>query len=169
MTETDATGTDAGDRIAYEIADWNDEQRADLVAMLNERGIEYSWDEEGDLVVPAASEATIETIIDELEEGAFSDVDDDTSEAAYYALSELFTACDLLFHNPASREGRSGVDLNAEVVVGSRAPYGFPPQPWRSISDQARTLFDLIERSHPEDLAISDSARSLRDEIRPYV
>jgi hypothetical protein len=163
------TETDADDRIAYEIADWTDEQRADLVAALNERGIDYSWDEEGDLVVPAASESTIETIIDELEEGAFSDVDDDTSEATYYALYELFTGCDLLFHNPASREGRTSVDLHAEVVVNSRAPYGFPPQAWRSISDQARALFELIERSHPEDLAISVSARALRDEIRPYV
>jgi hypothetical protein len=62
-------------KVAYELADWDDEQQTVLIQSLDAKGIPYDFDVDGSLVVLESDDPVVEAVFDELT-GAGSDDDE---------------------------------------------------------------------------------------------
>jgi hypothetical protein len=76
--------------VRYDLADWSLDERVELVELLAEADIRHDWDGT-ELMVPASAEATVDAILDEVE-----DADDApaalTGELDEFELDEWTTA-----------------------------------------------------------------------------
>ena len=67
--DRDAFLTSDAEQISYELADWDDVRREELVGLLEQAGIEHAWDEHGELVVLEDDEDRVDAILDTVEFG----------------------------------------------------------------------------------------------------
>ncbi|MEA2826064.1 MAG: hypothetical protein QOG43_503 [Actinomycetota bacterium] len=182
-----AEGTDVDD-VGFELEEWSAGERGRLSAGLRERGIAFRWEPGLTLVVAAADEDLVDSLLDAMESsdrvgrlrGAddddFEDDDDeddddeesDGGERAHAAMGDLFVAADRLIQRPD--DGRIAEQLVAAtlIVQDSRAPYGFEPVAWLQIRELASAALEAVE-SDAGDESVSREARTLRDALRPYI
>jgi hypothetical protein len=156
------TDDDAGDRdqeVVFELTEWGDEFRAAVAKVLDERGVAHDW-EGTDLVVDEEDADLVDAILDELEATPLEDVvelDDApppaANEATYDDISALYLAADRLVHAPDDPDVDAAFREAAERVAGTSAPYGVGDREW------TRILAAIDD----------DTARALRDLLRPYV
>jgi hypothetical protein len=172
-SRADAIVEESGDEVAYELDDWTDDQRAQLVDRLAAAGVAHEWDEDGALVVGDADADHVESIIDGIEFPDQLAPDDGANAggdglAASDALSELFVASDRLMHDPEDHEGVLSLVDAARMADSLAVPYGFAPAVWRGLVDSANELRGMLE-GDADDEAVRQAAESLRHQLRPWV
>jgi hypothetical protein len=146
----------------YELPQWLPEQRAQLGVLLDDAGIDHTWDGD-DLVVPNDAEAAVEALFDRVEGVRSDDEDGDR----YQALEELFAAADRFINDPDSKSKANDV-VRAVAAADGPTPLGLDDAQWWSIRTRAVNLADAIE--HDEDLGVVfDEATTLRDLLRALV
>src|SRR3954447_20164772 len=157
------------EELIYELVDWSPEMRNQLSLVLEREAIAHEW-EGDDLVVAAAIEAQVDSLIDQIEQGdeltpVEEEVDD---EADYNLLSDLFIAADRLAGNPSDL-ALCGDLVDAAGPAGSMpVPFGVEENSWRMIQQHTSSLVDAIEVEAADDL-VGERARALSDLLRAYV
>ena len=160
------------DQIAYDLAI----ATADLV----ELGIQYRWDDNVVLVVPATAEEQVDAILDEIDENAETDeeeaLDDlesseDGGEEAATAMSDLFIAADNLSHETYDEPKVVEFIEAATAVAQSLPPFGIEQIVWKRIQSEASAIVAVLEKGEDGDdnETVTSGARSLRDLLRHYV
>ena len=172
------------EQVLYELDGWPEAKRDALAETLVEAVVPFGFDEAGNLVVHEEDEEKIEPIIDQVDynfsldgDAIASEIDTDGDDgddevdglAVQDTLSDLFIAADRLMHDAKDREGILGMVRAAEVVAGTRIPYGFAPGVWGDIKARSAGLREIIEDTDGEDEAIQESARDLREVLRQFV
>jgi hypothetical protein len=67
-------------KVAYELADWDDEQQTELIQALDAKGIPYDFDVDGSLVVHESDDTVVEAVFDDLTAGDETDGVDEVDE-----------------------------------------------------------------------------------------
>ena len=184
-----AEGSDDDD-VGFELEEWSAGERGRLSSGLRERAIAFRWEPGLTLVVGAADEDLVDSLLDEMEssdrvgrlrgdddddfDDPFDDDDDEDDDEgdggarAHAAMGDLFVAADRLIQRPD--DGRIAEQLVAAtlIVQDSRAPYGMEPVAWLQIRELAAAALEAVE-SDAGDESVSREARTLRDALRPYI
>lgn len=174
-SEAAAPTLDPGaEQVVYDVADWSDEQRDELVARLETAGIPYEWDDNDDLAVLAADEDAVEATFDSIEfpdalavEGA-EGAEGDDGLVTQEILSELFVAADRLAHDPRNHEGVLALVDAARLAASLPLPFGFSPPTWKNVIDRAMALRRSLEEDEEDDDVILEQARTLRNVVRQF-
>lgn len=163
-------GDEDGEGIAYDLADWDDDQRRGLEADLDAAAIPWEWDGD-ELVVDVEDEARVEALIEAVDFPDALGVEDDPVDAGLEAdpelLSRLFVAADRLRGNP---EHPGAVD---EVLDAARdqppgPPYGVDARTWAAVLDHLGALAGALEARADEE-HVRGAADALRGSLRPLV
>jgi hypothetical protein len=167
---------------AFELAEWSEALRAELVERLVQARVPHILDTEGDagqeteqgevcdLLVREADEDRVELVIDDLlaheEEAQFEELDGlEVNEL----LSALFVACDRLRRDPGDLDGIRGVVTNARRIAGVRTPFGFSAPNWRTLRNAVGELLDLVESEDTDRDDLRELAHRLSDTLRTLV
>ncbi|HSL59602.1 MAG TPA: hypothetical protein VK866_17270 [Acidimicrobiales bacterium] len=177
----------AGETVGYEVADWSGADRERLAAALDAAGIEWAWDDDGDLAVSSADEERVDALFDELtaaghgpdDAGAGDGADapaahdelaeEDDGLAVQQTLSDLFVAADRLKHQPLDGTAIRMLRDAAATATGLGLPYGFPAAVWRRVVETAADLSARFEPVELDEDAIRAEAADLRALLREYV
>ncbi|MCC5952936.1 MAG: hypothetical protein JJU45_12675 [Acidimicrobiia bacterium] len=169
------------EQVAFTVEDMVEAHLDRLQDALEEEGIAFEFNVDGELVVEAPTAERVEELLEVVEfpdaldlddagEGDDDDDDDDLVDIdAGDVLGGLFIAADRLARHPTDPEGVLGVAEGAETVEGARRPYGFDKDLWERIVGQSRGLGDLLRDDAATDDDIVEAAGSLRDLLRQYV
>ena len=161
---------DEGEALAYDLSDWTEPQRAELVALLEADGIPYAWDGD-ELVVGLADDEQVENLIDgidfpdALEPDDSPDADVDTVPDL---MSDLFVAADRLQSNPEHTASVLSFLEAAELAPTVPAPFGLDPPTWEAVLGHVADLADALGDGAEAPL-VRLAARNVRDALRPYV
>jgi hypothetical protein len=180
--DRDAFLTSGAEQVSYELAEWNDTQREQLVDVLDGAGIEHAWDEHGELVVLEHDEERVDAILDSVEFPEALPVDDSDDPAEIEAeeqlavqglvpqdvLSELFVAADRLKNDPLDHEGVLSLVDAARLAETLPLPYGFAPAVWRDLLQQVEGLRVALE-GEVNDEKVMELATELRTHLRSFV
>ncbi len=180
---------------AFELAEWSEALRSELVERLVQARVPHLLDTEGDtegddreddaeggtdqetepgevcdLLVREADEDRVELVIDDLlareEEAQFEELDGlEVNEL----LSALFVACDRLRRDPGDLDGMRGVVMNARRIAGVRTPFGFSAPNWRALRNSVGELLDLVEGEDTDRDDLRDLAHRMSDTLRTLV
>lgn len=175
---------------AFELAEWSEALRSELVERLVQARVPHILDTEGeieadtegdvdqetepgevcDLLVREADEDRVELVIDDLlareEEAQFEELDGlEVNEL----LSALFVACDRLRRDPGDLDGIRGVVTNARRIAGVRTPFGFSAPNWRTLRNTVGELLDLVEGEDTDRDDLRELAHRLSDTLRTLV
>lgn len=163
----------SGDQLVYDLSEWDEGERALVTERLLAHGIAFVWDDASNLAVSAAAEDEVEAILDAVEDGELVDAtnvpDDEGSDAAGEAMSELFLAADRLQHDPADVDALAGFMTAAEEAAEAGTPYGLEPKMWKAVLDQSDAIQDLVVAEETDEDAIAQGAATLRGLLRPYI
>ncbi len=177
---------------AFELAEWSEALRAELLERLVQARVPHILDTEGDategdategdagqeteagevcdLLVREADEDRVELVIDDLlareEEAQFEELDGLEVNAL---LSALFVACDRLRKDPGDLDGVRGVATNARRIAGVRTPFGFSAPNWRDLRNSVGELLDLVESEDADRDDLRESAHRMSDTLRTLV
>ncbi|MXZ98725.1 MAG: hypothetical protein F4Z23_06770 [Acidimicrobiaceae bacterium] len=177
---------------AFELAEWSDALRAELVERLVQARVPHLLDTEGDvpesdaaeggadqetepgevcdLLVREADEDRVELVIDDLlareEEAQFEELDGlEVNEL----LSSLFVACDRLRKDPGDLDGVRGVTTNARRIARVRTPFGFSAPNWRDLRNSVGELLDLVASEDADRDDLREMAHRMSDTLRTLV
>jgi hypothetical protein len=154
------------DEVGYDLADWDDAERALLTEALAAEAIPSRW-EELELVVRDTDADRVEQLIDDIDSGAIAE-DEPDSDAGAELLSSLYVASDVLQHD--ARAVMAVVELleAAERVAELGPPYGVDGDLWRELQRRTDVLAGrLADEASDED--VMAAARDLREAVRPLV
>jgi hypothetical protein len=185
------------EKIVYEVSDWTSDQLGTLTDALLDAEINYEFDIDGDLVVLASDEESVEALLDQIEfgpdpsatdggaagdDGRESDDDEDLDDRAAGAggdaddgletaeiLSDLFVACDRLQKHASDHQGVLGAVAAANRLEGRPVPFGFEPRVWDEIQADAVALRADIEGDEATDIDLRLRAKAVRERLREYV
>ena len=179
--DRDAVLDSDAEQVVYELEDWDDARREELVAALDAATIEHAFDSESNLVVFEDDEARVDAIVDAIEFPDQLPVPDDAEEEAAEerleeeagvdpqdVLSELFVAADRLMHDATDHEGVLAMVDGAALAETLPLPYGFAPAVWQDILGQVTGLSAAIS-GDADDEAIVEAATTLRTTLRQFV
>jgi hypothetical protein len=178
--DNDAVLDSDAEQVVYELDDWDDLRREELVAALEAATIEHAFDGDGNLVVFEHDEVRVDALVDAIEFPDQLPVPDDELEVEAEdrlaeegldpqdVLSDLFVAADKLMHDATDHEGVLALVDGARLAEGLPLPYGFAPPTWKDIVTQATELREALEGDADDD-AIIDAATTLRTTLRQYV
>lgn len=165
---------DEAEQVVYDLSDWDADKRTELDGQLESQGIAHAFDETGDLVVLAADEERVDTIIDAIDFPDQLDADDDDPADGLHAveaMGALFVAVDRLKNDPGDTEGTVDAVEAARRVAEHRTPFGVDPTVWDDIVGQAGALRELLETEEEivDDEAVEAAAQHLHATLRPLV
>ena len=165
----DLDGSDVDEALAYDLADWSPDQRADLTALLDTEGIPWAWDGD-ELLVDVADEARVEELVESIDfpDALDADGDGETADDAAELMSTLYVATDRLQGNPDHSASVMAVLEVADVAADVAPPYGIEAATWKGILEQLDALADALGGEDDPDV-VQEAARSLRTTLRPYV
>lgn len=161
------------DLTAFEMGEWSQELRDELVARLVQAGVPHRMNETEevcDLLVRVADEERVDLVIDDLlarvEEADLTELE---GLEVNDLLSALFVACDRLRRDTHDAEGVLGALDAARQVIGVRTPFGFSAPRWRALRDEAGTLLDMLESDDTDDEELRGLAHRLRDTLQMLI
>ena len=159
------------DLVAYDLADWGPELRAQLDELLSKDGVTATW-EEDELIVTEADADTVEALIDTIDSPDALPVDEGAdatgSEAGAATLSALYVASDILLNDPANSQAVVEMLEAADRVTVVATPYGLDEDTWVEVRAVAEALADRLGEE-AEDDEVAEAARRLRDLLHPLV
>lgn len=181
-------------RVAFDVADFDPALVDELVSMLDEAGVEWLLDTEGDLVVAESDADTVEAVVERLEfphalpvadeaDATVSGGDDVETGAPEVALASdagveidpdrvlggLFVAADRLARSATDPAGvLNTVSLATELAAGA-PPFGFDGATWDRIGTEVGGLAALLEDADAADDDIESAAAAVRDLLRHWV
>jgi hypothetical protein len=180
--DNDAVLDSDAEQVVYELDDWDDARREELVAALDAASIEHAFDGDSNLVVFEHDEERVDAIVDAIEFPDQLPVPDDEEEVAAEeqleaeagldpqdVLSELFVSADRLMHDPLDHEGVLSLVDAARLAETLPLPYGFAPAVWNDLVAQARNLRSALEGADADDDKIIEQATHLRSALRNFV
>jgi len=157
--------------LVYELNAWSPDQRAQLEVVLTEEGVPYQW-EDTDLLVPAALEARVDELLDQIEfpeplpEEVAEDADD---EAVYQVMSDLFVNADRLADAKAVDLAVAGDFIEAAAAAQETpAPFGVDDRTWQQVQKLASEISEKLEEEEDDDVVIAEAA-TLRNALRGFV
>jgi len=157
------------DQLAYDLAEWDDQQVDALVDELTNAGIDYAWDED-ELYVYADDEEAADEVFDKVSAAAEeAGADGDDGIAGAELMGGLFVAADRLQHDSEDHEGVISILETSKVIEGSDPPYGVGKPEWKHLVEQVLSLSDLLLEDEIDDEAVTTQARDLRTSLRPFV
>ena len=181
---------------AFELNEWPEALRAELMERLVQARVPHILDTEGDadgadpdaeggadaadpdaeraevcdLLVREADEERVELVIDDLlareEEADFDEMD---GLEVNGLLSDLFVACDRLRRDPRDVDGVRGLVANARRVAAVRTPFGFSTANWRSLRNAAGDLLAMVEGEDSEEDDLRELAHQMSDTLRMLI
>ena len=165
------------DKVAYEVAGWPDDRRAELASALGQAGIPYQWDDGGDLLVHDTDEDKVDEVLDQLESEGSLGGDDaasfDDGLAAQDVLSDLFLASDRLMRRADDPDGVISLFDAVGRAEELTLPYGFSEEGWGEIVERSVALRSALEQGVDDEVdddeAIGDLATDLRHLLRRFV
>jgi len=167
------------DLAGFTLDEWEDEKVEALTAQLDEAGIAWEIDADGDLVVAEADADAVEAMLDAVDhpdalpvdgEGDLAVTDDEKVDIdPDVVLGGLFVACDRLVHDAKDHQGVLAVAEQAATLEMARLPYGFPVGVWKQVREEAATLLGLLESETSTDDEVGEQAEALRAVLRPYI
>ena len=164
---------DPDELVAYDLADWGPELRAQLDELLSKDGITASW-EEDDLVVAENDADTVEALIDAIdspdalpvEDGADDGADD--GEDGADTLSALYVSSDILMNDPGNSQAVVEMLEAADRATVAAIPYGLEEDTWIEVRAVAEALADRLG-DEADETEVAEAARRLRDLVYPLV
>jgi hypothetical protein len=162
------------DQVAYDMSEWDDDRVATLEARLADAELPFAWDGD-ELFVYARDEDAVDELVEAVEHPNElpADEDEDDGEPAAEPdaemLGELFVAADRLQHDPKDHEQVGAVLLASEQVSEDAPPYGLAKADWRHLCERIEGLAVVLDKDEPDEDAVVDAARELRNSLRPYV
>jgi hypothetical protein len=157
------------DQVAYDLADWDDDQVDALVDELTNAGIDYAWDED-ELYVYSDDEEAADEVFDKVSAAAEeAGGDGDDGMAGAELLGGLFVAADRLQHDSEDHDGVISILETSKVLEGSDPPYGVGAAEWKHLVEKVLALSDLLLEEKIDDEAVTTQARDLRTSLRPFV
>ena len=176
---------------AFELADWPEALRGELMERLVQARVPYVIDTEGDtgpdttdieathdaevgpvcdLLVREADEERVEVVIDDLlareEEADFEEMD---GLEVNSLLSDLFMACDRLRRDPRDFDGLRGVMAHARRLARVRTPFGFAAPNWRNLRTAAGDLLAMVEDEESDEDDLRELAHRMSDTLRMLI
>lgn len=176
---------------AFELADWPEALRGELMERLVQARVPYVLDTEGDtdpdtpdieathdaevgpvcdLLVREADEERVEVVIDDLlareEEADFEEMD---GLEVNSLLSDLFMACDRLRRDPRDFDGLRGVMAHARRLARVRTPFGFAAPNWRNLRTAAGDLLAMVEDEESDEDDLRELAHRMSDTLRMLI
>jgi hypothetical protein len=155
--------------VQYELDEWPPADRQALSQALVESEVPHRW-EGSTVVVIADAEATVDELLDAIEQGTLvltSAVAG--SGAPEEALSTLFTSADRLARDPDDGTGRDDLRTLVSVLDPQQPPYGVSVNTWARIVDAATALTELGDAEEPVPSDVIGQAQELRALVRQYV
>jgi hypothetical protein len=154
------------DEVGYDLADWDDAERAVLIDALAAEAIPSRW-EALELVVREADTERVEQLIDDIDSGAI-DEDDPDSDGGAELLSSLYVASDVLQHDAGAAMAVVELLEAADQVAELGPPYGVDGDLWRELQRRTDVLASRLgDEASDED--VMAAARDLREAVRPLV
>jgi hypothetical protein len=157
--------------LVYELNTWAPDQRSQLEVTLAEAGIPYQW-EDTDLLVPAAMEARVDELLDDIEfpEPLADDAPDDADdEAVYQVMSDLFVIADRLAEGKSVDLAVAGDFIEASAAAQeTAAPFGVDERTWKQVTKLAGEIAEKLEEEADDDAVIAEAA-TLRNALRGFV
>ncbi len=160
--------------MVYEMAEYDDDYKADVLAELLSDGIAHEIDYAGNLLVAEADEEAVDAVFDRLAnavaQGSFGP--GLPGVEPYEVLEGLFLAADRLRRNSSDTKAIQDFAETHDLVVQLSLPWGYDAEFWRSMLDGAEGLRDrLVAGPDPVegDAAIVEAAVALRNLVRPYM
>ena len=184
---------------AFELADWPETLRAELMERLVQARVPYVIDTEGDtgdpdggdpgggdpgggdadghesgevcdLLVREADEERVEVVIDDLlAREEEADFEEMDGLEVNRLLSDLFMACDRLRRDPHDFDGLRGVMAHAPRVATVRTPFGFAAPNWRNLRNAAGDLLALVEDEDSDEEDLRELAHRMSDTLRMLI
>jgi hypothetical protein len=154
------------EQIAYDLAGWDDGNRALLLHALEDEAIAFAL-EDDELIVHEIDEQRVDELVD-----AIVEPDAPPSgggEARTEVMGELFVAADRLVHDPRDTAGQRAVRDGAQEATTHAPPYGMDKGWWESLGAQCAALVALFDAPSTDEDPIVEAATALRDVLRPYV
>ncbi len=182
---------------AFELADWPEALRDELMERLVQARVPHILDTEGDtdsgagdagaadvpgrepgaepgpvcdLLVREADEERVEVVIDDLlarEEEA--DFEELDGLEVNRLLSDLFMACDRLRRDPRDFDGLRGVMAHARRVATVRTPFGFAAPSWRNLRTAAGDLLAMVEDEDSDTEDLRELAHRMSGTLRMLI
>ncbi|HEY2332629.1 MAG TPA: hypothetical protein VGH94_11990 [Acidimicrobiales bacterium] len=155
-----------GDEVDYDLADWDDDRRAEVTMALVRDEIAHRW-EGHELVVAQADGVRADEIVDRIDHPDSLAAEPDDGDLAADVLSSLYVSADVLQHEPGS--GSSAEELmDALTRAPEASPYGVDASLWNEILGLARSVADHLAVDDDPD-AVAAAAHALRELVWPLV
>jgi hypothetical protein len=156
----------------YDLAEWDQDQRATLSANLVAGEFPFGW-EGVTLVVHSDDEAEVEALLDAVESGEIGMPAVDSADGErlpFETLTTFFLAGERLRKNPLHADGLNELTKALDVADPQRPPYGVDSRLWGRTCELAEELVDaLVEGDEPELDDAKSIAGELHDLLRPFV
>jgi hypothetical protein len=159
---------EAGDEVAYDLSEWDDDQLTALGEALDEAGVAHAWDED-ELYVREVDEQLVDAILEEVAHPHALDPESDDGDAGAGLLGELFVVADRLQHDPEEHEAVALLLRLANATEDADPPYGLGDDDWEALRGKVDTLAEALEVDDPNLDEVLEAASQLRNAIRPFV
>jgi hypothetical protein len=154
----------------YEMAGWTAEQQTLLSTRLGLEGIPHEFDVNGDLVVHAEDEDTVDELLDGLERdlaagddaGGTLQLDD---LAVNDLLSKAFGAADTLRNDTHDHQAVLSFIDAAGTIEQLAMPYGFEREQWQAVCREVLELRDGLEADDADDDELESLAGRVRETL----
>jgi hypothetical protein len=156
------------DKVAYDLADWDDDQIERVEDELRAAEVAFEWDRD-ELFVYTEDEEAVDALL-----AAVADPDELAAEAddgidGAELMGDIFVAADRLQHDGQDNEGTLKLLEAGKVVEGASPPYGFDPREWERIQERVAGLVDLLIEDTLDQAEVRSQAGDLRQALRPFV
>ncbi len=157
--------------MVYELGDYDEAQKADVLSELLSEGIAHQIDYAGNLEVAEADEEAVDALFDRLSSAAAQRQFGPGLPGVepYQVLEALFFSADRLRRNTADSKGVEDFVFAHDQVVQLSLPWGYEPDFWRAMLDAADGLREaLVAGPDPVegDAIAEQAATALRDLLR---
>ncbi|MDE0118296.1 MAG: hypothetical protein OXT07_16975 [bacterium] len=160
--------------VVYELGDYDDAHKADVLSELLSEGIAHEVDYAGNLEVAEADEEAVDALFDRLSiTAAQRQFGPGLPEVEpYQVLEALFLSADRLRRNTSDTKAMEDFALAHDQVVQLSLPWGYDAEFWRAMLDASDGLRGaLVAGPDPVegDAAAEQAASTLRELLRRYM
>lgn len=183
---------------AFELTEWPEALREELMERLVQASVPHILDTEGDtdgdaahddpeggvdaadpdaergrvcdLLVREADEERVEVVIDDLlAREEEADFEEMGGLEVNSLLSDLFMACDRLRRDPRDFDGIRGVMTHSQRIARVRTPFGFSAPSWRNLRNAAGELLAMLEGEDTQEEDLRELAHRMSDTLRMLI